>query len=195
MNPSEPTQQSTAAASTANTSAKPSVTEKNYPISIRWVWANVAISLAAFPLIFLYLITEVSFVFSLISSLSVVIINITVVIIQRNYYHFEFGDQYITIRQGVIKRQERHLPYGVIQNIIIKRSFSDRLFGLATINVQNAVQQWKPGGSADSADTVMGSSGTDFNLPGQTPKNAEVLRKIVLDKMKENPDWGIHAGL
>lgn len=193
MNPSEPTQQSTAAAA-ANTSAKPSVTEKNYPISIRWVWANVAISLAAFPLYFLYLITEVGFVFSLITSLSVVIINITVVIMQRKYYHFEFGDQYITIQQGVIKRKERHLPYGVIQNVMIKRSFSDRLFGLATINVQNAVQQGKTG-YRDSADTTIGSSGTDFNLPGQTPKNAEVLRKIVLEKMKENPDWGIHAGL
>ncbi len=193
MNPSEPTQQSTTAAA-ANTAARPSITEKNYPISIRWVWANVAISLAAFPLYFLYLITEVGFVFSLITSLLVVTINITVVIMQRKYYHFEFGDQYITIRQGVIKRQERHLPYGVIQNVMIKRSLSDRLFGLATINVQNAVQQGKLG-YRESADTTIGSSGTDFNLPGQTPKNAEVLRKIVLEKMKENPDWGIHAGL
>jgi len=194
MNPSEPPQQSTTTAAT-NTAARPSITEKNYPISIRWVWANVAISLAAFPLYFLYLISEVGFVFSLITSLLIIIINITVVIMQRKYYHFEFGDQYITIRQGVIKRKERHLPYGVIQNVMIKRSLSDRLFGLATINVQNAVQQRKPGGPADSADAVMGSSGTDFNLPGQTPKNAEVLRKIVLEKMKENPDWGIHAGL
>ena len=69
MNPSEPTQQSTTAAA-ANTAARPSITEKNYPISIRWVWANVAISLAAFPLYFLYLITEVGFVFSLITFLT-----------------------------------------------------------------------------------------------------------------------------
>lgn len=124
---------------------------------------------------------------------------------QRKYYHYELGDQYITIRQGVIKRQERHIPYGVIQNVSIRIRLTDRIFGLATLNIQNAVQQGRGGKgfwkgaqrrrSSDSADAIMGSSGTEFNLPGQTPENAETLRKIILGKVKENPDWGMQAGL
>ena len=124
--------------------------------------------------------------------------HIIIVILQRKYYHFEFGDQYITIRQGIIKKQERHIPYVVIQNISVRRGLTDRIFGLANLNVQSAIQQGQRTKStykSDFADNIMGSSGTDFNLPGQLPENAEILRKIVLEKMKQNPNWGSQAGL
>jgi membrane protein YdbS with pleckstrin-like domain len=198
MNPTEPT--------TVTATMNSSISEQNYPVSVKWVWARVLGTVLAFPFYFLYGLAKVGWVFGLVISLAIITTHIIVVIMQRKYYHYELGDQYITIREGVIKRQERHIPYGVIQNVSIKRSLTDRIFGLATLNVQNAVQQGQGGKSgfwkgtqrrqsSDSADGIMGSSGTDFNLPGQLPENAEALQKTILEKMKQSPDWGMQAGL
>ena len=48
--------------------------------------------------------------------------------------------EYITIKQGIISRSEIHIPYGVIQNIIVAQDLFDRLFKVVDLRIQNAIQ-------------------------------------------------------
>jgi len=218
MNPNAPT------ATVTTTSSNPGISEQNFPIQINWVWkqvsqAAVLASVTTFSLALLFysenadpsgVHTHIPLIVLPLVSVIAAVLRLLVALMQRKYYHFEFGDQYITVRQGIINRQERHIPYGVIQDLTVMRSLTDRIFGIASINASNATQQtnvkglsfwqsWKASSSRNrsdnSADAVMGSNGQNFSLPGQSPEAAEQLRQIILAKMKENPDWGIQAGL
>ena len=218
MNPNEPT------ASAAATTSNPDISEQNFPIQINWVWKQVSLAIVSasvtiFSLTLLFysenadpsgVHTHIPLIVLPLVSVIAAALRLFVALMQRKYYHFEFGDQYITVRQGIINRQERHIPYGVIQDLTVMRSLTDRIFGIASINASNATQQanvkgmsfwqsWKASSSRNrsdnSADAVMGSNGQNFSLPGQSPEAAEQLRQIILAKMKESPDWGIQAGL
>jgi uncharacterized membrane protein YdbT with pleckstrin-like domain len=132
-------------------------------------------------------------------------IDVTIVILEKKYFRFELGHEYITIKEGIIKKQERHIPYGVIQDITITQTLWDRVFNIATLSANNATQyaftnQQNIGNNGVSAsgsyaDFVLGSNGSNFSLPGQRPKDAENMKKMILEKMKENPDWGMQSGL
>ena len=54
------------------------------------------------------------------------------------FFSFRFNDDYIVANQGIISRQERHLPYVTMQDIVIVRDLLDRILGLSTIRVENA---------------------------------------------------------
>ena len=107
-----------------------------------------------------------------------------------------------------MSKQERHIPYGVIQNIYVKQDLLDRLFGLASLAIENASQG---AGSQDGNTTkifgmtfsnqrrqqteIVGFRGNKVSVPGLTKQNAEVLKGIVLQKMKENPIEDSQSGL
>jgi putative membrane protein len=58
----------------------------------------------------------------------------------KKYYYFEFTNEFILYRTGIISRQENHLPYTSIQNIINKQGIVDRILGISTVVIQNASQ-------------------------------------------------------
>jgi membrane protein YdbS with pleckstrin-like domain len=140
-----------------------------------------------------------------ISFTTLLFLDVTFVILEKKYFRFELGQEYITIKEGIIKKQERHIPYGVIQDITITQTLWDRVFNIATLSANNATQyastnQQNIGNneisaSGSYADFILGSNGSNFSLPGQRPQAAENIKKIILEKMKENPDWGLQSGL
>ncbi|HTB34487.1 MAG TPA: PH domain-containing protein, partial [bacterium] len=58
--------------------------------------------------------------------------------LRRATFHFSVDEKFLTVRQGIIKKQEKHLPYGVIQHIILKQGLLDRMLGLTTLALENA---------------------------------------------------------
>lgn len=60
--------------------------------------------------------------------------------INRYYktFQFELLDEGIRIREGVITKNERHIPYGRIQNLNIVRGFFQRRYGIATLMIETA---------------------------------------------------------
>ena len=58
--------------------------------------------------------------------------------LERAAFRYELGDKWLMLKQGVVTKQELHIPYGVIQNVVVSRDLFDRVFGLATLTIENA---------------------------------------------------------
>lgn len=71
---------------------------------------------------------------------TILVISLVVWWINRYYesFQFELLDEGILIREGVITKNERHIPYGRIQNLNIIRGFFQRRYGIATLNIETA---------------------------------------------------------
>lgn len=165
-------------------------TEKEYPITLLWVFKGPAF-LLLFNILFvlfgfynLYLLF--AFFFYLVANPII-----------RSRFHYAVEDKYLVVNQGVFKKIQRNLPYNVIQNVFVKQDLFDRVFGLASLRVENASDNgmspkkksfWFQGSAKSSgiSDSV-GSSGNKINIPGLRKGHAEALRGLVLQKMKENP--------
>ncbi len=87
-------------------------------------------------------------------------------------YCFDFTDEYLLIRTGVVSRQERHMPYRAVQDVIVSQSIFERLFGIASVTIQNAA-----GSGLDMSS---------ISIPGQPIEKAnqlsQIIRQVVLTK-------------
>lgn len=58
------------------------------------------------------------------------------------FYSFSFryrlGDGELLVREGLLNRTERHIPYGRIQNIVQKRNPLHRMFGVTELRLESA---------------------------------------------------------
>lgn len=186
------------------------VTEKDYPIRGLWILKSVFRSLlswVAFAFIFGTTFTgspdpevrkEVLTYFSLLIIFSV--LQTIFSILRRATFHYSIEEQFLTLRQGILSRQQRHIPYGVIQNLFVKQSLFDRIFRLASLTIENASSGGgvliaplgnQPQGQVD----IVGYSGNKISIPGLTKGDAESLKSIILLKMKENPVEDNQSGL
>ncbi len=109
-------------------------------------------------------------------------------IVSRYYFHFSLEDKFLMIKQGIITREERHIPYGVIQNLIIHQDILDMIFGLATLTIENA----SVSGGATATKSTYSNSVTIYGLSKQ---DIEKLKSAILKKMKENPAKETKSGL
>jgi len=194
------------------------ITEKNYPVQGLWVLKSILGSL--FALIFFvpyFLIssrlgetskdTEINFYVIIIVGLA--IFHFIVTILRRANFHYSIEEKFLTLKQGILSKQQRHIPYGVIQNLFVKQDLFDRIFGLASLAIENASQgagalaapqQQKVfglriGNQQRQQVEMVGFSGNKVSIPGLTKANAEILKGIVLQKMKENPIEDSQSGL
>ena len=96
--------------------------------------------------------------------------------IWKSNYRFAFLQDYIQLSTKVIAQQETHMPYTSVQDVLVKQGVFERMFGLATVVIQNAAMM--------QVGNVRAPQGV--NLPGQTLTSAntiaEVLRSIALSK-------------
>ena len=176
------------------------VTEKNYPITTLWLFKGVLIILG---------ISIVLLIFGYVAPKLIILMVISLIanpLIRKNF-HYALNDKYFYVKQGVFSKKERNLPYGVIQNVFVKQDLFDRIFGLASLRVENASQAgggnkehwWNK--SYGSKSTVygqqegIGAYGNAVNIPGLKKSNAEELKGLVLQKMKENPIEDSQSGL
>jgi membrane protein YdbS with pleckstrin-like domain len=122
-------------------------------------------------------------------------------------FHYAFENEFLVVRQGVVfLKQERHIPYGIIQNISVNQDLFDRLLDIATLEIETAAESagWEPYERTESGLVVKSSPRTPPDIgfkyhylviPGLTKRDAESLKKIILQKMKEFPIKEVTSGL
>lgn len=168
------------------------ITEKVYPISTLWIFKGpiiiVIISLIAimFDYYFPYLLIALP-IFLIINPFT------------KSNFHYSINPDSLWIKEGVFSKSERTLAYGNIQNVIIKRDIFDRVFGLGTLYIENAVQ-----GIINNKNVIANSSGIGNNLgssknsvsfTGLKANHAEILKEIILKKMEFNKNNDNKSGL
>ena len=201
------------------------ITEKDYPVQGLWIIKSIIRSLIIFIVvaIFFFYWSASYDDLSLWDSLSkdpelkiyfwiyiaFVPFNLILAILRRATFHYSMEPQFLTLRQGILSRQQRHIPYSVIQNLFVKQDLFDRIFGLASLAVENASQGagaftapqeqkvfgMRIGNQKRQEMEMVGFSGNKVSIPGLTKANAEILKGIVLQKMKENPIEDSQSGL
>jgi uncharacterized membrane protein YdbT with pleckstrin-like domain len=188
------------------------ITENDYPVQTIWVFKSILrflLILAIF--IFIIVISGTNNYLSFFSNVIFIIFYIVFYIIlsalRRMTFHYSVENNFLTLQQGILSRQQRHIPYGVIQNLFVKQDVFDRIFGLASVSIENA-----SAGAGSQAGTqkffgitiknqrkqqieMVGFSGNKVSIPGLTKDDAEKLKVIILQKMKENPVEDNQSGL
>jgi uncharacterized membrane protein YdbT with pleckstrin-like domain len=184
------------------------ITEKNYPVQGLWVFKYMLGPLVALLFFVFYFLSsyplgkpseKVVISFYIIMIVVFATFHLIVTVLRRANFHYSIDEKFFTLKQGVLSKQQRHIPYGVIQNLFIKQDLFDRVFGLASLTVENA--SYGAGGavypdvSRKQRVEMVGFSGNKVNIPGLTKQNAEILKGIILQKMKENPIEDSQSGL
>jgi len=186
------------------------ITEKNYPIEWLWVFKSSA------PFLFIFVILLISSAFDpekVEATLTVVIYTVIIILsststaLRKLTFHYSVESQFIKLRQGILKKEERHIPYGVIQNVYVKQSLFDRIFKIASFTLENASLGAGAGqrpakygflnkcfGKQKEIEFA-GFYGNKVIIPGLKKENAESLKNIILQKIKENPIEDSQSGL
>ncbi|MBZ0113269.1 MAG: PH domain-containing protein [Thermoanaerobaculia bacterium] len=71
-------------------------------------------------------------------------------IIKQRVYNYRFGEDDLVVRDGVLTRKERHIPYDRIHNIAVVRNPLHRLLGVASARIETA-----GGGSPEAVMSVL----------------------------------------
>ncbi|MSU55527.1 MAG: hypothetical protein EXS46_03270 [Candidatus Taylorbacteria bacterium] len=56
----------------------------------------------------------------------------------RKNYSFKFSPEFIYYKTGIISIEEKHMPYGTIQNVNVKQGVMDRILGISKVMIENA---------------------------------------------------------
>lgn len=175
--------------------------DKNYPIEPIWVLKSTIASLILLPFLvafftFLFwgefqtISTSSSHSYESLFYLGFIILAVPLHffanVIRRATYHYQLEDKFLNLRQGIIRKQNRQLPFGVIQNVLVTRGLLDRLFGLSTLTIQNATQSTVTDLKAQAANHA-GFFGNTINIPGLSKENAEEIKSVLLKKIQESP--------
>ena len=186
------------------------ITEKNYPIEWLWVFKSSA------PFLFVLTFLLLSYFLdpndsetksTIIVYIGFIILFPVLMALRKLTFQYSVESQFLKLRQGVLKKEERHIPFGVIQNVYVKQSIFDRIFRIASFTLENA----SLGAGAGQQPTKYGFLNKSFGkqkeiefagfhgnkviIPGLKKENAESLKNIVLQKIKENPIEDSQSGL
>ena len=188
------------------------ITEKTYPIEARWaiksassIWLGMIVYIVLFSAglfsdedLKLMIILGYVFIMAIVFSIWP--------FLYRKTFGYTLDEKFLIVKQGIISRQERHFPYGVIQDVSIRQDILDRIFGIVSLIIQNASQDgiqpqparpwWSVSlrGSSKHRGEEAGAGNT-ISIPGLSAKNAGLLKEAILQKMKENPMDDTHSGL
>jgi uncharacterized membrane protein YdbT with pleckstrin-like domain len=188
------------------------VTENDYPVESSWILKIpvnflivtffIAVFLGLKLLSISILSNEGGVVFLVVMGILVAtmvgigFLSTIVAALSRDNFHYSVEKEFMVFHQGIISKQQKNLPYGVIQDLIVTQDIADRLFGLASITIENASfgggQVYARGRQAGA---LIGFIGNIVVIPGLTIQNAIALRKILLSKMKEYSSVDRMSGL
>jgi membrane protein YdbS with pleckstrin-like domain len=79
-----------------------------------WIWLAILIIYIAYRVIYLWL--------------------------WKSHYSYNFGEEFIYMKLGVLSVSEKNMAYNTIQDVKIHQTFIDRLFGVADLIIENASQ-------------------------------------------------------
>ena len=186
------------------------ITEKDYPIEPIWVLKSTLSFLLILPITYWIFFSMMSSLeqskatrlvissliyheFFLLFILLPIPLNFFINILRRKNFHYSLDDKFLNLHQGILSKQNRQLPYGVIQNVIIKRGILDRIFNLTTLQIENAssaggafASQYSKNQQTSRGDTL-GFQNNLIRIPGISVQNAEILKGLILEKIKANP--------
>jgi len=164
------------------------ITSNEYPIQGKWL-VSAAIS-SLFSALFFLLVPFLLFlqdettsphILSKIGSYSAAIYFFTYCasaiflfiwrVLWKNNYWFEFTPEYILLRDGVISKEERHLPYKSIQNVTLNQGVVARMLGIGSVSIENAASQ---------------GYGRGVVIPGQSIEKANELLAILNSIISKN---------
>jgi uncharacterized membrane protein YdbT with pleckstrin-like domain len=190
-----------------------SVTEKEYPIQFVWVfkwfsevspyfililvgYGSVLIPnlLHNPPYLSTFLFRGAIFWSIIISILGLISLSFFLKIINFGY---SFEDKLVVLHQGVFNKESRNVSYRFIQNVILNQTLVDKIFGLSSITFDDASNNGLSKMSLNgyihrgrSSWETIGFSGSRVHIPGLRKQDAENLKNLILQKVKENPIIG-----
>ena len=173
------------------------ITEQNYPIEVKWISKSILgllLVVLTFSLFILFGINDGEMKLYMIIYIGLVPLTLIYAALRRITFHYSIDDKFLLFKQGILSKQQRHIPYGVIQNIYVKQDLLDRLFGLSSLVLENASEGGKNKVERQQTETI-GFSGNKVSIPGLAKQNAEILKNIILKKIKENPIEDSQSGL
>lgn len=189
------------------------ITEKNHPIRNIWLFKQILPVLIILPIyLFIFigigngaeLSSSVVFGFFPFLLIFVLVLGIPIVInvLRRAYFHYSLDQHFIVLHQGIISKQNRNVPYGRIQGVFVNQGLFDRIFGLASLTIEDFSDGGKSAmnvdgyvGSGKSRHEALGFVGNKIHIPGLKKGDAEELKAIILQKVKENPIEDSQSGL
>lgn len=192
---------------------QPDINDKTYPVKKVWIlkasiessWVYFVIGL--FVLAFFaaidvfnkeFLITYLGIFICSVLFLPVFSISLIICALKKRNFRYEFEENVITISQGVLSKQKVSMFYSTLQNVFIRQGFWDRIFKTYSLAVQN-VEQKRPDEDIVIDEfreqlgkglyiELIGVKRNTLNIPGLKRTEAETLKRIILEKMKENVD-------
>ncbi len=162
------------------------ISSAEYPILGKWLVSaaisSVFSSLLFYIFIFWYFFSKTAdsldslqiIIYSIIY-FSIAIFGFIWKVLWKNSYRFEFMPEYILLRDGVISKEERHLPYRSIQNVTLKQGVVDRVLGIGSVSIENAANQGY-GGAQNFPSIPLGKG---IMIPGQSIEKANELLGIL----------------
>lgn len=176
------------------------ISDKTHPIETKWIIKNV---LLWSPLATLGIVGELSKKIDKFPVLILLYITITpflamafyiYLILFRRNFHYEFGQKFMILHQGILAKSERTVPYGRIQNVIISQGLINKLIGLASVEIETAsIGVDTPARHKASREIRLSSK--MIWLPGLLYRNALEVRNMVMELMKQNPIDDAQSGL
>jgi putative membrane protein len=95
-------------------------------------------------------------------------------ILWKKFYYFELAQDFILMKEGIISKQEQHVPYARVQDVIVSQGILDRLLGLYNVVIQNAVVSMVSSGSSRNRQQPTG-----ITIPGQSKDRAYELLEVI----------------
>lgn len=186
---------------------QPAINEQVYPIQPVWILSTILKTIIVNILVFLFVLGIIllepsnstrfygNMIVYVVWSLLALLIHFFYMVLTRANYHYSFDDSLLIIRYGILSKKNRNLPYGIIQNITVKQGLADRIFGLATLKIENAASAgsqapYVSGAFAEKMSAqqdVMGSYGNLISIPGLKQEHAEYFKNILYEKIKSQP--------
>jgi len=190
---------------------KDPVTDKDYPVESSWV-LKVPISfliVTVFIVIFMgaillpiaftesegWLVLIIVIGMIIFMMVGIGILSIIIASLSKDNFHYSIESEFVIFHQGIISKQQKNLPYGVIQDVIVSQDIADRFFGLASIIIENASFGGGQLYGRRQAGALIGFVGNIAVIPGLTLENAEKLKGIFLSKMREFTTTNDRGGL
>ena len=107
-------------------------------------------------------------------------------LIKQRIYNYRFGDDELVVRDGILTRKERHIPYERIHNIAVVRNPIHRMLGVASARVETA-----GGGAPEAVMRVLPLDAVDELRSRTLGGPAPVARKALdTDEEAEDRDAG-----
>ncbi len=123
-------------------------TTKNYPIANGWLVAAFAANIFTAALysiiIWGFFLGKHTSIFTVSIGQFVMVYAILYIglaiwtLLWKATFSFEFLPQFILMKDGVLKREEKHVPYRTLQNVLLKQGLIERILGLSTVIIENA---------------------------------------------------------